>query len=112
MIMSFDVWGSEVPRLEIYGTEGTLSAPDPNTFGGPVRVLRAGATEWREMPLLHGGSLNTRGIGLADMVDALRSGRPHRASGALAYHVLDIMHALYDAADQGRHIELSSAPNQ
>jgi predicted dehydrogenase len=110
LITSFDVWGSELPRLEIYGTEGTLSAPDPNTFGGPVRVLHAGATEWREMPLLHGGSLNTRGIGLADMADALRSGRPHRASGELAYHVLDIMHALYDAADQGRHVELSSFP--
>ena len=108
MTTSFDVWGSALPRLEIYGTEGTLSAPDPNTFGGPVRVLRAGATEWSEVPLVHSSSLNNRGIGLADMADALRSGRPHRASGALAYHVLDIMHAFYDAADQGRHIVLSS----
>ena len=112
MVTSFDVWGSELPRLEIYGTEGTLGAPDPNTFGGPVRVLRAGATEWSEVPLVHSSSLNNRGIGLADMADALRAGRPHRANGALAYHVLDIMHAFYDAADQGRHVELSSTPNE
>src|SRR5205823_2323025 len=112
MITSFDVWGSALPRLEIYGTEGTLGAPDPNTFGGPVRLLRAGATEWSEVPLVHSSSLNNRGIGLADMADALRAGRPHRASGALAYHILDIMHAFYDAADQGRHAQLSSIPDQ
>ena len=35
-----------------------------------------------------------------------------RASGELAYHVLDIMHAFYEASDQGRHLELSSTPNQ
>jgi predicted dehydrogenase len=108
IITSFDVWSSELPRIEIYGTEGTLSVPDPNGFGGPVRVRRAGASEWHEVPLTHGYAENSRGIGVADLANALKSGRPHRTSGELTYHVLDIMHATLDAAREGRHIELQS----
>jgi predicted dehydrogenase len=108
IVTSFDVWSADVPRIEIYGTEGSLSVPDPNTFGGPVRVRRMGAKDWSEIPLTHGYAENSRGIGVADMAYALRSGRPHRASGALAYHVLDIMHAIHDAADAGRRVTLDS----
>lgn len=108
IVTSFDVWDAEVPRLEIYGTEGTLSLPDPNTFSGPVRVRRAGASAWSEIPLTHGYTGNHRGVGVADLAYALRSGRPHRASGELAYHVLDIMSACFDSSDTGRHVELTS----
>jgi predicted dehydrogenase len=106
---SFDVWAAELPRIEIYGSEGTLSAPDPNTFGGPVRVLRQGADGWAEIPILHSSTEPGRGTGVADMAYALRNGRPHRASGALAYHVLDIMQTFHDASRASRHIELSSS---
>ncbi|MBE3071087.1 MAG: Gfo/Idh/MocA family oxidoreductase [Planctomycetes bacterium] len=105
---SFDVWAAEHPCLEVYGTEGTLSVPDPNGFGGPVRLRRAGDKAWQEAPLTHACAANSRGIGVADMAYALRSGRPHRASGELAYHVLDIMHALHDASASGRHVVLES----
>ena len=108
IITTFDVWSHELPRIEIYGTEGSLSVPDPNSFGGPVRIRRAGAGEWSEVPLTHGYAQNSRGIGVADLAYALRSGRPHRASGDLAYHVLDIMHAFHDASREGKHIELRS----
>jgi len=108
IITSFDVWAHELPRIEIYGTEGTLTVSDPNTFGGPVRVRRAGVKEWSEVPLTHGYAQNSRGMGVADMAYALRSGRSHRASGDLAYHVLDIMHSFHDASREGRHIELES----
>lgn len=108
LITSFDVWGHNLPRIEVYGTAGSLSVPDPNTFGGPVRVRRAGAAEWSEVPLTHGYAKNSRGLGVADMACALRSGRAHRASGELAYHVLDVMHAVHDASAAGRHVELSS----
>jgi len=109
IITSFDVWGHELPRIEIYGSEGTLSCPDPNGFGGPVRIRRAGAKEWSEVPLTHIYTENSRGIGVADMAYALRSGRPHRCSGEMAYHVLDIMHAFLDASREGRHVELQSS---
>ena len=108
IITSFDVWAAELPRIEIYGTEGSMSVPDPNGFGGPVRVRRAGGRDWVDMPLSHGYAENSRGIGVADMAYGIRSGRAHRANGDLAYHVLDIMHAFHDASDQGKHIELQS----
>ncbi|MBV9852364.1 MAG: Gfo/Idh/MocA family oxidoreductase, partial [Armatimonadetes bacterium] len=48
---SFDVWAANVPRIEIYGTEGSLDVPDPNTFGGPVRVWQRQTREWRDVPV-------------------------------------------------------------
>ena len=107
IVTSFDVWGAQVPRIEVYGTEGSLSVPDPNGFGGVVLVNRRGG-EWKEVPLTHGYADNTRSIGVADMACSLHSGRPHRASGELTYHVLDVMHAFHDASDQGRHVDLKS----
>jgi predicted dehydrogenase len=107
IIMSNDVWGANLPCIEVYGTEGSLSVPDPNGFGGAVRLLRPGG-EWREMPLSHGYAEQSRGLGVADMASAIRSGRPHRASAELTYHVLEIMHAFQDAGCEGRYIELES----
>ncbi|MBE9565205.1 MAG: Gfo/Idh/MocA family oxidoreductase [Proteobacteria bacterium] len=108
IITSFDVWAAHLPFIEIYGSEGSLSVPDPNTFGGPVRVKRVHNEEWLEVPLTHGYAENSRGLGVADMACALRSGRPHRASGDLAYHVLDLMIAFHEASAQGRHVEPES----
>ncbi|MGQ9698698.1 MAG: Gfo/Idh/MocA family protein [Armatimonadota bacterium] len=106
IITSFDVWAGELPCIEIYGTEGSLSVPDPNGFGGPVRMWRDG--RWREVPLAYEYVQPGRGIGVADMAYGIRLGRPHRANGDLAYHVLDLMHAFHDASDQGRHVEPES----
>lgn len=108
IITTFDVWAAELPRIEIYGTEGSLSVPDPNTFGGHARIRRPGMQEWKEVPPAFGYTENSRGIGVADMANAIRSGRPHRASGELAFHVLDIMCAIHEASDQGKHIKLTS----
>lgn len=109
IVTSFDVWSHNAPRLEIYGSEGTLSLPDPNTFGGPVRLRRAGEQEWSEVPLTHGNAGNSRGLGVLDMAAAVRHRRPVRANGELAYHVLDVMHAIHDASSEGRHVELGSS---
>ncbi|MBZ0300862.1 MAG: Gfo/Idh/MocA family oxidoreductase [Anaerolineae bacterium] len=108
VIMSFDVWSHNLPRIEIYGSEGSLSVPDPNTFRGPVKIRRAGADDWSEIPLSHSSDVE-RGIGVADMAYALRSGRGHRASGDLADHVLEVMLAVDQASQTGRHIEIASA---
>ncbi len=108
IITSFDVWASRLPRIEIYGTEGTLGVPDPNGFGGPVLLRRANDSDWTELPIEHHYTKGSRGVGTADMCHALRSGRPHRASGDLAYHVLDLMHAFHDASREGRHVEVTS----
>ncbi|WP_040951292.1 Gfo/Idh/MocA family protein [Gorillibacterium massiliense] len=113
LIMSFDIFGgSDLPHIEIYGTEGTLRVPDPNGFGGPVLLRRIGEKDWGEQPLLPGYKENTRGIGPADMAYALQSGRPHRASGELAYHVLEAMWAFHDSSDNGAYHEMISRCNR
>ncbi|MEO7018562.1 MAG: Gfo/Idh/MocA family oxidoreductase [Ktedonobacteraceae bacterium] len=109
LIMSFDVWSHHLPRIEVYGTEGSLSVPDPNTFGGPVSLHRAGEKGWQEIPLTHGYTENSRGLGLADMVNAMSEKRQHRANGALAYHVLDTIEAFLQSSNEGQHIILSSS---
>ena len=101
----YDVGGA---LLEIQGTTGTLAMPDPNTFGGPVRLRRLSEPDWREIPLTHAHTCNERCLGAADLAYALRTGRPHRANGQLAYHVLDAMHAVLEASSRGQHIELTS----
>jgi predicted dehydrogenase len=107
LVMSFDVWSHHLPRIEVYGSDGTLSVPDPNTFQGPVFLRPAAEREWQEVALSHSDEVR-RGVGVADLAYAIRSGRPHRANGDLAYHVLDLMHAFGDSSDTGRHVQLES----
>ncbi len=107
MITSFDVWASQVPRIEVYGSAGSISVPDPNIFGGSVLVKRANAKSWIEMPLTHSDAVG-RGIGVADMAYAIRMGRPQRADGDMAYHALEIMHAFDISSTSNQHVELSS----
>jgi len=108
IVTSFDVYSHTLPFIEIYGTEGTLKVPDPNTFGGPVIVRRFSDEEWYKIPLLKAYSDNSRGLGITDMAEAIEEGRPHRASAEMAYHVLDIMQGIHDASSAGKHIKLKS----
>ncbi len=111
LTMSFDIWSSTQPRFEIYGTEGSLQVPDPNTFGGEVWVRRHDQKEWTLMPYTHGYAENSRGLGVADLAQCVAEGRPqgsNRCSGELAYHVLDVMHALHDAARSGQRVQIAS----
>jgi len=106
---SFDVQAHGMPPMEIYGSEATLALPDPGTFGGPVRIRRLGAAEWTEVPLRPGYGPECLGLGLAEMADAIRGEREHRANSRMAYHVLDIMHSILDSSGDDRHIEITSA---
>jgi predicted dehydrogenase len=108
VITSFDVWAANLPYIEIYGSEGSLSLPDPNTFRGPVRMKLAQEEEWRDVPLLPGHTENSRGLGLSDMAAALREDRPHRANGEMAFHVLDLMQSFEESSTSGQHIEIRS----
>ncbi len=110
LMTSFDVWSSQVPRIEIYGSEGTLSVPDPNTFGGPVLLRKAGEDDWTELELTHSNyTSNMRGLGVADIANALQSGRPHRASGQQALHVLDAMETSLKAAAERKFLDLTTS---
>jgi predicted dehydrogenase len=108
-IGSFDIKGGHhVPLLEVHGTQGSISCPDPNGFGGPVGLRRAGDEDWIDAKLVDGYTDQSRGIGLSDMMAAIGENRPHRAGGEVAFHVLDVMQAFYDASDTGRAVELES----
>ncbi|MGA8113798.1 MAG: Gfo/Idh/MocA family oxidoreductase [Actinocatenispora sp.] len=97
MVLSFDSPLSRHGFVEITGTEATMSLPDPNTFGGEIRLRRDGDSDWTSVPA--SGPDASRGLGVLEMARALRAGRPHRATGELAMHVLDLMVSIADSAD-------------
>lgn len=112
VVATFGVWGGDLPRLQVYGPDGVLNAPDPNTFGGPVTAnLHQDETGWREMPLAYDHTdlcRNCRGLGVIEMAAAVHEGRPPRASGAIGHHVLDVMQSAAESAAEGRHVEVRS----
>ena len=118
---SFDVWAHQRPHIEIYGTDGSLQGVNPNFFGGsPQWAGRDG--QWQPLDItahpfhldnhsLRSGArvANYRMVGLIDMAVALQQGRPHRASGAMALHVLELMDAFGRSSAEGRHVTLQTA---
>jgi predicted dehydrogenase len=81
--------------------------PDPNQFDGDVTIRRRGGEEWETVATTK--ALSFRGTGVLDMARALREGRPHRAQGALAYHVLDTMIAIAESVESRAFVEVESS---
>lgn len=107
-MISFDVHSHYHHNIELYGTHGSMQIPDPNTFGGEVKVFRPEATEWKAVPYSHGYSVNSRSIGAADLAYGVRTGRAHRCSGELAYHALEVMHSFEKSSLAGAKVMLES----
>jgi predicted dehydrogenase len=106
-ILSFDSFSGRPPLVEITGTEGVLSVPDPNGFDGPIGLrTREKHDEWVEFPSV--GSTYGRGSGVLDMARAIRAGVPHRAPGEQAFHVVDAMVSITESIDQKRFVDLTS----
>jgi predicted dehydrogenase len=108
LITSFDTWPGKLPRLEVYGTEGTLNGPSPALFGGEIEHSPLGEKGWHPIPLGFAYVDKLRGLGVADMAAALRSGRPHRASAEMAYHVLDVLLGILESAETGSAVRIKS----
>ncbi|NLK75532.1 MAG: Gfo/Idh/MocA family oxidoreductase [Clostridiales bacterium] len=105
---TFDVHYKQQARFEVYGSEGTLIVPDPNTFGGPIKLLRPEDGEYREMPLMYDYKENSRGLGLADMAKALKTGREYRANYNQTYHVLEILTSFEKSSRAGKYQALET----
>jgi len=110
--ISFDVHRHGHSPIEIYGTEGSMRVPDPNTFGGPIEVFTPTTGEWKPQAFSHPYADNMRSIGAADLAYAILGKRQHRASGDLAYHVLEVMHAFEKSSESGKHVMIQSKPQQ
>ena len=112
LTVSFDVAGHRHSPIEIYGTDGSLVVPDPNWFGGPLEFMATGG-EWEDVPIdLPWTEKNLRSLGLADMAAGIREGRPHRASGALALHVLEVMEGIGRSAETSAFVEIATRPER
>jgi predicted dehydrogenase len=119
VLMSWDIWATHLPYIEVYGTQGSLSVPNPDEFDGLPQLRRSGKEElelpppppgtlpWATVPLAFREDVG-RGLGIADMAHAIRDGRPHLASAELAYHVLEVLLALQLARDERRHVDVES----
>jgi predicted dehydrogenase len=107
---TFDVkWPGERSRfIEIYGTEGTLFVPDPNTFGGKVELYRPEDGQVREMPLMYAYPENSRALGLADMCKAILTGREARCDVQQTFHVLEMIEGFETSSREGRWVKMNS----
>lgn len=108
LVTSFDVVASTQPRIEVHGSGGSLSVPDPNRFDGDVRLRRPGEDDWTVLPPSAGYMDAARGAGVADLAASLAAGRPHRASADLALHVLDVMRTVLTAGRERTGLDVTT----
>ena len=97
----------------LYGTKGILWIPDPNTFGGEVRFMPVGQSlddhpEVRVLDCPFDYGENSRGLGPADVADAVREGRPHRAAAEMACHVLDVIESIMESGRTNSFVDVKS----
>ena len=111
LVMSFDAVRTKAPNLEIHGERGSLVVPDPNRFDGDVELFALGAAGWEVLPVSAGFVDAGRGTGLADLA-ATPPGSEPRAGGRLAYHVLDVMESVLEAAGTGRTVAVESTADR
>jgi predicted dehydrogenase len=112
IVMSFDVARHGHRYIELYGTSGSLSVPNPDEFGGPIEIA-TDDNDWRSVPIERPFAVgNYRIIGAAEMAHAIRSKRPHRANSDLAFHVLEVIEALQTSSDRAMHVEITSRPER
>ena len=119
LLVSWDVWATNLPYIELYGSHGSLSVANPDEFGGEPRLRRAGREEleqpppppgsvhWSPIPLVQRGDVQ-RGIGIADIARAVEENRPHRASAEFAYHVLEVLLALAEPRGDAHGVAIES----
>ena len=114
--LSFDVINHQTNFMEFYGTKGSIIGPDPNMFGGPIKVSLAEGGEWteystEEMKLGKTNifnesgrsneaptNANYRGVGLSDMIFSIENDCEHRCNEKLILHVLDMLDTTIQSA--------------
>ena len=113
---SFDIWHSNLPKLEIYGTEGALEVPDPNLSGGKPKVYRKeqrleeNPGDSVEVPQLYPNlGTYTRGSGVLDLARAAAEGGKPRVSAEMALHVVEAITGMMESARTGKIYEMKTS---
>ena len=106
-IFSFDSPLKRAGFVEITGSDATIALPDPNMFDGDIRICKLGSDDWTVVPSV--GSTTSRGTGVLEMARAIREGRPHRAQGELAFHILDTMASISESIDNRTFVDVESS---
>jgi predicted dehydrogenase len=126
--------GGEIPRVEVFGTQGVLYLPDPNNFGSDnpgqqVLLKRVGNGDFQKMPFTHAfmdtdGSVmpktgryepchnSHRGVAVVDMAWAIRRNRLNRSNGELALHAVEIANAIDTSGETNQTIEMTTKPER
>ena len=107
LVTSFDVWDSKTPHIEIHGSLGSMILPNPNWFDGEVLVSRFDDRVWQPLSPQVKDPIDRRGLGVIDLVRAVRIGQEPLLSGSLGLHVLEVMEAIAVSAESGERIEVS-----
>jgi predicted dehydrogenase len=120
VIVSWDVWNHNLPHFEIYGSAGSIAAPNPDHFDGAPSLRRGeardlaldmtppGGGDWRSTLLTHRDDAY-RGIGLAEFGHAIRTGVEPRTGANFAYHVLEVLLAFEESSQRGEHVDVQSS---
>lgn len=104
----FPSWESKLPLMEIIGSQGQIVVPDPNTFGGKV-LLRHGREEFKEVPLIEGFSVDSRGLGLEEAYRAYQMKKTPYISNEFTLHVFEALTAIIRAGQEKRIIEIEDS---
>lgn len=125
--ISFDVINHQNNHMELYGTKGSMIVPDPNMFGGPLKISKDTGGVWLEYSaegmylgktniVNHSGRTNEapqqsnyRGVGLSDMIYAIENNKKHRCNGELALHVLELIESTIKSAEIGNEVILQTS---
>ena len=110
-IMSFDTKEhSYLPEIEIYGTTGTITVPDPNGFNGDIPCYTKEDGEWirRCLPSFGNYGGNSRSVGLVQMINAIETGKPFAANCYQTLHVLEIMDAILRSCRENRVVDITT----
>jgi predicted dehydrogenase len=117
---SWDVWAHHHPNMELYGTDGSIFLPDPNFFGGEVKLAKPGKKTKSVKAWAHpfgtpnqkhatGVMANYRTAGLADMVAAILAGRDIRCSLERALHGVDVMVSILRSGEEKKFIDVKTS---
>lgn len=108
-IASNEAYQTSLSGQEIYGTTGAIRVENPEKFGlEPNKICCRNDNQWLPAPTPFCYRGESRGVGAADMISAIRNDRVHRCSGELAYHALEVMLAIRKSSQEHRIVEIES----